>query len=101
MLPTGTASPRSLYCDHTIGALMRWMFHSIVWMPALGAGLPSMTWPAQLGTTRDTSGRAATAANVVAPDVILMALIIQNELYRAPRALSRPRRPAWLEFATE
>src|SRR5438128_9965733 len=79
MLATGIWSPRSLYVDHTCGALIRWMFHSMVWMPLLGAGDPSM-WLDQFGTTLATSGRAATSASVEAPDVIWIALMIQNEV---------------------
>src|SRR5213592_2212382 len=99
MLATGIWSPRSLYWDHTCGALIRWMFHSMVWMPALGAGDPSMMWVVQLGTIFSTSGRAATAARVLEPEVMRRALMIQKDVYRTPWDLSRARSSPWLFLA--
>src|SRR5207248_3484277 len=104
MLATVMPSPRSLYVDHTWGALTRWMFHSIACVPGVGApaaAVPSMMCAVQFGTILDTSGRAATAANVAAPEVIWMALMIQNAWKDAPLLRRRLTRPRWLDRATE
>src|SRR5437588_8770402 len=77
---------------------MRWMFHSTACGPAdrVYGGME----PFQSGTMRDTSGRAATAARVAAPEVMRMAFTIQNAWKEAPRALSTARSPRWLAPAT-
>src|SRR5438093_10985517 len=95
MVATVMPSPRSLYIDHPSGARMCWMFHSIAEVFASLTG--ASTLADQSGRTRDTSDRAATAWRVAAPDLIRMALMIQNGLNEAFLPLSRARSPLWLE----
>src|SRR5712691_411397 len=104
MLATTVCSPRSLYVDHTWGALMRWMFHSMVLGRDAGLALTRTAWmtcPVQSGTTWATSGRAATADRVEALDVTRSPLMIRNDKYDAPRRVSNEATARWLEVATE
>src|SRR6266540_4588544 len=99
MLATVTFWPKSPYVDHTSGARMRSMFHSM-------AATSSVFWTFgiladQSGTTLATSRRAATALRVAAPDWIRIALMIQNGLNETFLWRSRARSSLWLEPATD
>src|SRR5467141_954925 len=104
MLATVMFPPRSLYVDHTCGALIRMMFHSTVLGRDAGLALTLASWmtcPVQSGTTWPTSGRAATADRVEALDVTRRPLTIQNDWKDAPRWVSSDCTPRWLEVATD